>query len=136
MITRALSFAPEQRFHTAREFGDAIWRALTNASTAPMQSEAPVASIPATQLATDANAPARHTADLSPKTIAGRYEPAKVDTLHPSFVPPIEDEPRSAGLAIKIGIALVVLVIIGAAAGIAVWKRDAICGGGASRSLN
>jgi len=136
MITRALSFAPEQRFQTAREFGDAIWRALTNASAAPMQSEAPLANIPATQLATDANAPARHTADLSSKTIAGRYEPAKVDTLHPSFVPPTEDDARSSGSAMKIGIALAVLVIIGAVAGIVVWKRDAIFGGGASRSLN
>ncbi len=136
MITRALSFAPEQRFQTAREFGDMIWRALTNASTAPMESEAPVASIPATQLATDANAPARHTADLSPKTIAGRYEPAKVDTLNPSFVPPVEDEKRSSGLGMKIGIALVALLIVGAAAGVLIWKRDAIFGGGASRSLN
>src|ERR1043166_6259908 len=41
MIVRALSFAPEQRFQTAREFGDAIWRALTNASATPIQSEAP-----------------------------------------------------------------------------------------------
>lgn len=136
MITRALSFAPEQRFQTAREFGDAVWRALTNASTVPLQSEAPVASIPATQLATDANAPARHTADLSSKTIAGRYEPAKVDTLHPSFVPPIEDEARSSGLGMKIGIALAAVVIIGVAAGIVIWKREAIFGGGASRSLN
>ncbi len=136
MIVRALSFAPEQRFQTAREFGDAVSRALTNASAAPIQGEAPAANIPATQLATDANAAARHTADLSSKTIAGRYEPAKVDTLHPSFVPPIEDQERSSGLGMKIGIALAVLVIIGAAAGIVAWKREAIFGGVASRSLN
>ena len=136
MIMRALSFAPEQRFQTAREFGDAISRALTNGSEAPIPSHMPISQVPATQLATDANAPARHTADLSPKTIAGRYEPAKVDTLHPSFVPPAEDETRSSGMGMKIGIALAALVIIGVVAGIIVWKRDALFGGGASRSLN
>jgi hypothetical protein len=42
--------------------------------------------VPATQLATSANPSARQTGDLSSKTIAGRYEPAKVDTLQQPFV--------------------------------------------------
>jgi tRNA A-37 threonylcarbamoyl transferase component Bud32 len=137
IITRALSFAPEQRFQTAREFGDALARALTNQTSTSVQSETPVAHVPATQLATDANASARQTADLSPKTIAGRYEPAKVDALsQPSFVPLAEHDERGSGLGLKIAIAVVALVLIGAATSVAIWKRDAIFGGGASRSLN
>jgi len=137
IITRALSFAPEQRFQTAREFGDALARALTNQTSTSTQSETPVAPIPATQLATDANPAARQTADLSSKTIAGRYEPAQVDTLNQaSFVPLVEDDRRASGLGMKIAVALVALVIISAAAGVGIWKREAIFGGGASRSLN
>ncbi len=138
IITRALSFAPEQRFQTAREFGDALARALTNHAATSSQSETPIAHVPATQLATGANAPARQTADLSPQTIAGRYEPAKVDTLNQaSFVPPADVDERRSGLGMKVAVALVALVIIGAAGGIFIWKRDAIFGrGGANRSLN
>ena len=137
IITRALSFASEQRFQTAREFGDALARALTNQTSTSTQRETPVAPIPATRLATDANPAARQTADLSSKTIAGRYEPAQVDTLNQaSFVPLVEDEQRSSGLGMKIAVALVALVIISAAAGVGIWKREAIFGGGASRSLN
>jgi len=137
MIIRALSFGPEQRFQTAREFGDALSHALTNQTLTSAQSETLVAQVPATQLATDANALARQTADLSPKTIAGRYEPAKVDALsQPSFVPSAEYDERASRLGMKIAIALIAFVIIGAAAGVAIWKRDAIFGGGASRSLN
>jgi hypothetical protein len=137
LVSRALSFAPEQRFQTAREFGDALARALTNHAATSAQSAPPVAQIPATQLATDANAPARQTADLSPKTIAGRYEPAKVDTLNQaSFVPPADTDERRSGFGTKIAVALVAVVIIAATAGIVIWKRDAIFGGGANRSLN
>ncbi len=137
IITRALSFAPEQRFQTAREFGDAFAHALTNQTPTSAQSETPGAQVPATQLATDANAAARQTADLSSKTIAARYEPAKVDTLNRvSFVPAAEPDERASGLGMKIAVALVALVIIGAAASVGIWKRDAIFGGGASRSVN
>src|SRR5205807_1149876 len=137
IITRALSFASEQRFQTAREFGDPLARALTNQTSTSAQSETPVAHVPATQLATDANPAARQTADLSSKTIAGRYEPAQVDTLNQaSFVPLVEDDRRASGLGMKIAVALVALVIISAAAGVGIWKREAIFGGGASRSLN
>jgi len=135
LILRALSFESQQRFASAREMGDALARSLTDHTS---QIESPsAAAIPATQLATDANMPARPTADLSSKTIAGRYEPAKVDTLNPSFVPPVAEE-HSSSFGMKIGIALVALVIIGAAAGIVVWKRDAIFGArnSSERSLN
>lgn len=138
MIVRALSFAPEQRFQTAREFGDSLARALTNHPAPSEPSQTPVAQIPATQLATEANAPARQTADLSPKTIAGRYEPAKVDTLSGAgYAPPRDDEARGSGSAIKIGVGILIVVIIGAVAGIVLWKRDALFGTrGANRSVN
>jgi tRNA A-37 threonylcarbamoyl transferase component Bud32 len=134
LILRALSFDPAGRFHTAREFGDALANALTDELTREQKQVTP-ASIPATQLATQANPPARQTADLQ-KTIAGRHEPAKVNTLNqPAYAPAIDEEP-SSGIGSKVVIALVALVIIGAAAGILIWKRDAIFGArGSERSL-
>jgi serine/threonine protein kinase len=135
LIMRALNFDPATRFQTARELGDALARALNEEVTRP-QAEVSPAQVPATQLATQANPPARQTADLAPKTIVGRYEAAQVDTLNqPAYVVAIEDEPPSrAGSKIAIGV--VGLIIIGALAGILVWKRDAIFGArGPHRSL-
>src|SRR5437868_4679921 len=77
LILRALNFEPSARFQTAREFGDALARSLTDDVTSE-QSRAPRAQIPATQLATQANPPARQTADLSQKTIAGQIGRAHV----------------------------------------------------------
>jgi serine/threonine protein kinase len=128
IILRALSFEPSQRFQKAREFGDALARALTDDLTLE-QSRAPIAQIPATQLATQANQPARQTADLSPKTIAGRFEPAKADTLNPALYAPVaEEESTRSVTGLKVAIGLIVLLVIGAAAGLLVWKRDAIFG--------
>jgi serine/threonine protein kinase len=136
LIMRALSFEPSTRFQTAREFGDALARALNDELTREQPLQVSPARMPATQLATQANPPARQTADLGNNTIAGRYEPAQVETLNqPAYAPAIEDEPRSR-TGSKIAIALIALIIIGAVAGVLVWKRDSIFGGGASRSLN
>jgi serine/threonine protein kinase len=127
MILRALSFAPQERLQNAREFGEAMAQALAEESGTLDQNPSP---LPATQLATSANPAVRQTGDLSSKTIAGRYEPAKIDTLNqPSFIPAVADEARPAGAGMKIGIALILLLVFGAAAGILVWKRDAIFGG-------
>jgi len=135
LIMRALTFEPSTRFQTAREFGDALARALNDEVTREQQ-KVSSARMPATQLATQANPPVRQTADLDHKTIAGRYEPAQVDTLNqPAYAPAIEDEPQSR-TGSKIAIALIALLVIGVIAGVLVWKREAIFGGGASRSLN
>lgn len=131
-ILRALSFDAQQRFANARELGDALSRALSD-HISEVQS-APMAAIPATQLATDANVPAKGTGELSVKTIAGRYEPAKVDTLNQSFVPPIEDEGSASGRTGKIALVVGLLALIGAAAGIVAWKRNAIFGTSGSKT--
>lgn len=128
VILRALSFVPAERFPTARDFGDVLAQALDEESETLDQQ--PASHVPATQLATSANPPARQTGDLSSKTIAGRYEPAKVDTLQqPSFVPAVADDAEPSRRGMFVGIALVLLLVIGAAAGIFVWKREAIFGG-------
>jgi len=128
IILRALSFEPSQRFQTAREFGDALARALTDELTLDQRS-APSSQIPATQLATQANPPARQTADLSQKTIAGRFEPAKADTLNPALYTPVaEGESARSGPGLKVALGLILLVLIGVAAGLGVWKREAIFG--------
>ena len=135
LILRALNFEPSARFSSAREFGDALARALSNEVTREQQ-QVPPTQLPGTRLATEANPPVRGTADLAPKTIAGRYEAAKVDTLNqPAYTPEIDEEPSPRNGS-KIIVALVALVIIGAVAGIVIWKRDAIFGArGAQRSL-
>lgn len=134
LILRALSFDAPHRFAKARELGDALSRALLDQS-APGDGRR-AAAIPATQLATDTNAPARSTGDLSSQTIAGRFEPARVDTLNqPSFIPPAEETQAPSGAGIKIALALVALLLVGAAAGLAIWKRDALWGA-RERSLN
>jgi len=126
LILRALSFDAQQRFASAREFGDGLARALAgNTSEVPSQS---VAAVPATQLATGANALAQGTGELSAKTIAGRYEPANVDTLNQPYVSPVAEEGRGSGWAGKIALAAVLLVVIGGGAGLVAWKRDAIFG--------
>ena len=56
LILRALSFDAQRRFTSAREFGDALARDLAELTSDI--SQPPAAAIGATQLATDANAPA------------------------------------------------------------------------------
>jgi tRNA A-37 threonylcarbamoyl transferase component Bud32 len=126
LILRALSFDAQHRFASAREFGDGLARELTG--LAADISKQPAAAIGATQLATGANAPAQGTGELSAKTIAGRYEPARVDTLSPSYAPVVEDDARRSGSGMKIGVVAALIVVIGAGAGIVAWKRDAIFG--------
>jgi serine/threonine protein kinase len=135
LILRALSFEPSARFSSAREFGDALGRALSNEVTREQQ-QVPPTQLPATPHATQANPTVRGTADLTPHTIAGRYEAAKVDTLNqPVYPQAIAEEPSSRSGS-KMLIAAVALILIGVAAGIVVWKRDAIFGArGAERSL-
>jgi serine/threonine protein kinase len=140
LILRSLSFDAQRRFTSARELGDALARALVeDSSEMPSQSSA---AIFATQLATDVNAPAQGTGELSAKTIAGRYEPARVDTLSPSYVPPVEDSAPRSGSGLKIGLVAAMILLIGAGGGIVAWKRDAIFGTSgtkattAERSLN
>jgi eukaryotic-like serine/threonine-protein kinase len=126
IILRALNFEAAARFQTAREFADALARALSSHGTGVTGSAA--SQIPATQLAAQATPPARATADLAQKTMAGRYEPANLDTLNqPASFPVIEAKAASRAGS-KIAIAAVALVVIGLAAGILVWKRDAIFG--------
>lgn len=132
-ILRALSFDSQQRFAGARDFGDTFVHALVGHTTQPEAAKIPA--VPATQLATDPNAPARNTENASPKTIVGRYEPARVDTLsQPAYVPAEEPEEPS-GLGMKIGIAAVLLILIGAALALVIWKREAIFGA-RERSVN
>jgi serine/threonine protein kinase len=129
-ILRALSFDAPQRFNNAREFGDGLARSLTDN---PSQPSMPV--VQATQLATDPNVPVRQTATPASKTIVGRYEPAKLDTLNqPAYVAAAEPQPAS-GMGMKIGLGMLALVVIGAIAGILIWKREAIFGG-RERTLN
>jgi serine/threonine protein kinase len=128
VILRALRFAPGDRFQTARDFGEVLAQSLDEESeTLDQNSASPV---PATQLATSANPLARQTGDLSSKTIAGRYEPAKVDTLQqPSLIPAVADDAEPARRGMFVGIALVLLLVVGVAAGVLIWKREAIFGG-------
>lgn len=113
VILRALSFEPQQRFHSARELGDLLSRALTE-ETAPFELRA---AVPATQLATNANPPARPTGELGPKTIATPFAPAQVDSPAQSPVAGISvDEPRTSRPWLKItaGVVLLGLIIVGA----------------------
>ena len=128
VILRALNFAPADRFQTARDFGEVLAQSLDDESgTLDQNSASPV---PATQLATSANPLARPTGDLSSKTIAGRYEPARVDTLQqPSLIAPVTDEAEPSRRRTFGGIALALFLVIGAAAGVLIWKREAIFGG-------
>ncbi len=129
-ILRALSFDAPQRFSSAREFGDLVARSLADHSN-----EAPAPVVQATQLVTDPNGLARETVPPAPKTIVGRYEPAKVDTLSQPVYAAAEDTSQSSGTGMKLGLAALALVLIGAVAGVLIWKRDAIFGG-RQRSVN
>src|SRR2546423_3223792 len=132
LILRALSFDAQRRFASARELGDGLARALAEqTSEVPSQS---VAAVPATQLATGANAPAQGS-ELSAKTIAGRYEPARVDTLSPSYLPPIEERARRSGSGLKIGLVAALIVLIGAGGGLIAWKRAAIFGTSGAKAI-
>ena len=133
VILRALNFDPKERFQNARELGDVLARALKE-DTAPIQAiPANPPPIPATQLATDANEPARQTADLSSKTLAARFEPARVDTLSgpidPGAYPAAETGYSPVRRPwLKAGVGLVLLVAIVAGAAVLVWKRGALSG--------
>src|SRR4051812_29249395 len=70
LILRALSFDASVRLTSAREFGDALAHALADELTVDQKDVRP-AQLQATQLATQADPPARQTSELSPKTIAG-----------------------------------------------------------------
>ena len=129
VILRALSFDPKQRFQSARELGDILARALTE-ETAPIEhGPADSAQVPATQLATNANAPARQTADLASKTIAVRYEPAEASTLDGSVYPAIgaADSPKRRPW-LKIGVGLILTVAVVAGASVLIGKRNALFG--------
>jgi serine/threonine-protein kinase len=127
VILRALSFDPKERFQNSRELGDALARALSEDTATFNPDRSSQAPIPATQLATDANAPARQTADLSSKTIAARFEPAKVDTLGASAysAPESLDAPaRRPWLMVGLGLVLLAAIV----AGVFIWKRGALSG--------
>ncbi len=140
IILRALSFDPKERFQTARELGDALARALT-ADTDYQRADHQ--QIPATQLSTDANPPARQTADLSAKTMAAKFQPAPVQPLDGSIYPIALEDDSSAGRPwMKVGVALILIAAIVGGASLLIWKRNALFGkkeGAASlpeRSLN
>ncbi|HYW72582.1 MAG TPA: serine/threonine-protein kinase, partial [Pyrinomonadaceae bacterium] len=131
LILRALNFEPAARFQTARDFGDALARALSD----DQPDHAAFAPIPATQLVTQATPRERETADVAQKTIAGRFEPANVDTLNGVAYQPAVEGVSHAGSKLAMGI--VALVVIGLAAGILFLKREAIFGArAAERSLS
>jgi serine/threonine protein kinase len=119
-ILRALSFDPKQRLQDARELGDVLARTLSEETATPgsVSSNPP---IPATQLATAANEPVRQTGDLAHKTIAARFEPARVDTISPSTYPAAEYA-RAGRPWLKV-VAAVVLLTVVAAGALFVWKR-------------
>jgi serine/threonine protein kinase len=127
LILRALSFDPKDRFQNARELGDALARELAEETAAFEPNRVERTPIPATQLSTDANAPPRQTVDLSTKTLAGRFEPAKVDTLAAAVFSPVATSPvRRSWLKAAAGLVLLAVIIAGAA--VFVWKRGAISG--------
>jgi len=126
IILRALSFDPKERFQSARELGDALARALTSDTD---YKRADHAQIPATQLSTDANAPARQTGDLASKTLAARYEPAQVQTLDGSVYPAALTDDSPAGRPwLKVGVALILIALIVGGAAVLIWKRNALFG--------
>jgi serine/threonine protein kinase len=128
VILRALSFDPKQRFQNARELGDTLARTLSEDTATFSPSPSGQLPIPATQLATAANDPARQTADLSSKTMAARFEPAKVDTLSGSIYPAVEaGESANRKPWLMIGVGLVLLAIL-VGGGVWVWKRGGLAG--------
>lgn len=128
IILRALSFDPKERFQSARELGDALSRALAEETTLDHgRVERP--QIPATQLATDANPPARQTSDLSAKTMAAKFQPAPVQTLDGSVYPSaLTDESPAGKPWLKIAVALMLIAAIVGGASLLIWKRNALFG--------
>ncbi len=107
---------------------DALSRALKQETTFN-QSQVERPQVPATQLSTDANAPAKRTGDLSSKTLAVGYQPAEVKTLDGSVYPAaLEDESPAGRPWLKIGVALVLIVAIVGGASLLIWKRNALFG--------
>jgi serine/threonine protein kinase len=125
IILRALSFDPNERFQSARELGDGLARTLSEEPAT--QDRVPVV---ATELSTDANTPARTTGDLSSKTMAARFEPAAVEARDGSIYPsiPVTGVVRGGRGWLKAVAGLVVVAVIAAGVGIAIWKRDALFG--------
>jgi len=131
MILRALNFDPQQRVRSARELADALSRALTE-ETAPFEVRPEAAGVPATQLATDANPPARSTGELGPRTIATPFAPAQIDSFAQSPIAaiPVEDpRPSRPWLKITAGVVVLALLILGVA--VALRNRDALFGNNA-----
>jgi serine/threonine protein kinase len=128
IILRALSFDPKERFQSARELGDALSRALAQETTFD-QGPAEHAQIPATQLSTDANSPARQTADLSAKTMAAKFQPAPVQTLDGSVYPAalVDDSPAGKPW-LRVTVALILITAVVAGASVLIWKRNALFG--------
>ena len=125
-MLRALSFDPKERFQSARELGDALARALTSDTEHKRVDQA---QIPATQLSTGANTPARQTGDLASKTLAARYEPAQAQTLDGSVYPAaLETDSRAGRPWLKVGVGLILIVAVVAAASVLIWKRNALFG--------
>ena len=133
IILRSLSFDPHQRFQGARELGDLLSRTLTE-ETAPLELRADGrGAVPATQLATDANPPARFTGELGPGTIATPFTPAQINSLAQSPIAGISvEEPRPSGSWLKItaGVAVLALLILGAA--LVFLNRDRLFGNNAA----
>ena len=129
IILRALSFDPKERFQGAREFGDALARTLASGTVTLDQRQPVQAQIPATQLSTDANPPARQTSDLSAKTMAAKFQPAPVQTLDGSVYPSaLTDESLAGKPRLKIGVALILIAAIVGGASVLIWKRNALFG--------
>jgi serine/threonine protein kinase len=126
IVLRALSFDPKERFQSARELGDALARALTSDTD---YQRADHQQIPATQLSTGANEPARQTADLSSKTMAAKFQPAPVQTLDGSAYPSALTDDLPAGRPwMKVGVALILIAAIVGGASLLIWKRNALFG--------
>src|SRR5258708_30696839 len=130
MITwRSISLDTKVRLKTARVLEDMVARVLAEETAAFDFKQVEPAPIPATQLATEANAPVRQTSDLSAKTLAARFEPARVDTLGAAAYPAVETEPPRRSW-LKAGIGLVLLAAVLAGGGLFVWKRGGRFRGG------
>jgi serine/threonine protein kinase len=135
IILQALNFDPNARFPRARELGDQLARALGNETGTFERVRVESDHVPPTQLATDSNQIARQTADLpardpSSKTIAARYEPAPVNALDGSVYPstPAADVSPAGRPWLKVVAGLALIAVIGSAAAIVIWKRDALFG--------
>jgi serine/threonine protein kinase len=128
IILRALSFDPKERFQSARELGDALSRALSQEMTLD-QSPVERPQIPATQLSTGANPPARQTSDFSAKTMAAKFQPAPVQALDGSIYPSALIDESPAGTPwLKVGVALILIALIVGGASVLIWKRNALFG--------